>query len=367
MENAVRTFDNITYKMPENKCHYLVAKDCSPKERFAVFAAQLDPRAKTKQVTVHIAGAEIKFTPPTQPNLIQVTVDGHPHELVPIKPLTLKGLKHDVRIWLQQTPSDAVNPIAVLEADKEDVKVWYDGKNVKVEVGDKYQGKTCGLCGDNNDETDSEFTGPDQCIYERSRDFAVSYSLAGPHCNEKPVPLGRKRCPQLIDSSIERDSRRGVITIKNVKRLVNTPAGQVVVNQQQVQRQPSALRQQTRRRQQDAQQKLNSMIVDQQQRQAERLARAGQPASRMRTQYYVRDNQVCFTTKPILACLPEAKPVGIQKVTLDFHCLDKNVPYTQQLMIQAQTQAIEQLANKRVHVRQQVSVPVACQWGAIAA
>jgi len=75
MEDYVRTFDNVTYQIPDNPCQYLVAKDCSPYERFAVYASQLDQDAKTKAVTIVVNGVQIKLTPPTQQNLLQVVID----------------------------------------------------------------------------------------------------------------------------------------------------------------------------------------------------------------------------------------------------------------------------------------------------
>ena len=191
MEDYLRTFDNVTFKTPETPCQYLLAKDCSPKERFAVFAQQLDQQTKTKTVTVLTSGSEIKLLPPQQQNLAQVVVDGRAHELSFRKPITIAAKnQNQIRIYLRATPSDAVNPIIVVDNEFNDLQVKYDGKNVKISVGSQYQGKLCGLCGDNNDETEQEFQGPDMCVYEDAQDFAQSYALAGQHCAQSPVPKG---------------------------------------------------------------------------------------------------------------------------------------------------------------------------------
>ena len=191
MEDYVRTFDNVTFKTEETQCQFLLAKDCSAHERFAVFAQQLDTQTKTKSVTVLTSGSEIKLLPPQQQNVAQVVIDGKAHEIAYRKPVTI-GAKNQnaVRIYLRATPSDAHNPIIVVESDLNELEVKYDGKNVKVTVGQQYQGKTCGVCGDNNDESEEEFQGPDLCVYEDAEDFFSSYALSGQHCAQQPQPKG---------------------------------------------------------------------------------------------------------------------------------------------------------------------------------
>jgi len=79
----------------------------------------------------------------------------------------------------------------------------------------------------------------------------------------------------------------------------------------------------------------------------------------MRTQYITREDMVCFTTKPVLSCV-YGVPTQTKQVQLDFHCLPKQSPFTQQLMIESERQVIKQLVNKRVDMRQQYSVPISC-------
>lgn len=80
---------------------------------------------------------------------------------------------------------------------------------------------------------------------------------------------------------------------------------------------------------------------------------------RMRTQYIQREDMICFTTKPVLACV-QGIPTQTKQVQLDFHCLPKASPFTQQLVVESEKQVIRQLANKRVDIRQLFTVPVSC-------
>jgi hypothetical protein len=382
MEDYVRTFDNVTYQLPDNPCQYLVAKDCSPYERFAIYASQLDQEAKTKAVTIVANGIEIKLTPPTQQNLLQVVVDGRTHELTAKKPITLEGNKNDIRIYLRMTLSEAVNPIAVVEIDNQNLQVLYDGKNAKVLIGNQYQGITCGLCGDNNDEATEEFAGPDQCIYEESDDFANSYALSGLHCEQIPIPDGQKRCPlhqkyfsQQQQQQEDLNQESGIVN-KKVVKVVQTPRGQTTLVKQEINQQLSPSDRQKvleaesnkeeligkqQEQQQRIQAKQNGQPLSPEQNQALYGANAQQQKilSRMRTQYIERDDMICFTTKPVLECY-DSVPVQTTQQLLSFHCLPKDSRFTQELIIDAQKQVIKQLANKRVDIRQSVTVPVSC-------
>jgi hypothetical protein len=375
MEDFVRTFDNVTYKIPDNACQYLIAKDGSAKERFSVFASQLDQESKTKTVTVLTAGSEIKLLPPQQENVAQVVIDGHTYELTFRKPVTLPGNKNDIRIYLRKTPSEAVNPIVVVQSDINQLEVLYDGKNVKILVGSQYQGKTVGLCGDNNDESEEEFAGPDKCIYEDSEDFANSYALSGQHCEQAPIPQGTKRCPASRYQHSSQEQISGVVQKKEVK-VIDGPNGRTTLVRQEVHQQQSE-----QQRQQQLQNQANiEELARTQQQQAERqqARQDGQPLSplqqtalygstpqqqkiiqRMRTQYIQRDDMICFTTKPVLSCV-EGVATQTKSLTLDFHCLPKTSPFTQQLIVESEKQVIKQLANKRVDLRQSFDVPVAC-------
>jgi hypothetical protein len=372
MEDFVRTFDNVTFKTPNSACQYLLAKDCSPKERFAVFAQTLDVAAKTKTVSILIAGSEIKLLPPQQQNVAQVVIDGHTHEIAFRKPLSVAA--NDVRVYLRATPSDSVNPIIVVESDLQDLKIKYDGKNVKVEIGSKYQGKTCGLCGDNNDESEEEFQGPDLCVYEDSEDFANSYALSGQHCEQTPIAQGPKRCPLKSQSS----SEETVIAEKEVKHVIGPNGQKTTIVRQNIQSSP--LNHEQRSQIMQSQSNVEELARTQQQQLESQQARQdGQPLGpqqkqalygatpdqqkimqRLRTQYIERDDMICFTVRPVMTCINQSRATRTKQIKQDFHCLPKSSPFTQQLIQESNKQVIKQLVNKRVDLRQTLEVPVLC-------
>jgi hypothetical protein len=331
MEQAIRTFDNVTIDLPETPCQILVAMDCSPHERFAVYSKELDPETHDKKVTVITAGKEIKLMPPQQQDLMQIQVDGKTHELTADKPISFCSTNECVRVYLRKTESDAVSPIAVVENLDDDVTVLFDGKNAKVLLGNGYAGQTCGVCGDNDDETEEEFVGPAMCIYEKSEDFINSYSMAGEHCAQVPHPIGKVRCPKGDKREIdELDKPRKQVKI-NTRR---NPTGKTTVVTEKTVIPPPSVKQ-----------------VKQVMKNA---------CQQLRTEYMVRNQMVCFTTRPVLACGQTCRASSSQQVSLDFHCLPKASPFTQQLIVDAQKMVLKQLVNKRVDLRQSVDIPLGC-------
>lgn len=345
MEKAVRTFDNVTIDLPETPCQILVAMDCSPQERFAVYSKELDPETKDKKVTVITAGKEIKLLPPQQQDLMQIQVDGQSHELSPDHPVSYCGSKDCVRVYLRKPSSDAVAPICVIENPDDDVTILYDGKNVKVLLGTGYEGQTCGVCGDNNNEVHREMVGPGLCLYEKQEDFVNSYSMAGEHCEQKPVPLGKVRCPKTVRMPV--DKRFQKRTRIEVQTRQNPTGSTTVVNRRTVVPTPRKI-----------QAAVQNLVRDNVRHQA------NQCQLRTRTEYLTEGNMVCFTTRPVGVCGQTCRIASQSKRNVQFHCLPKESAFTRQLMVEAQKAVLKQLINKRVDLQRELLLPTACAFAA---
>ena len=162
---------------------------------------------------------------------------------------------------------------------------------------------------------------------------------------------------------------------KEVKTVISAN-GQTTLVRQQIAKE---LSQQQRAEQVESQANQEELQRQQQQQVENQMARQqGQPLSqgqqqtlygatpqqqkliqRLRTQYIQRDDMICFTTKPVLQCV-QGVASQLKQVAVDFHCLPKTSPFTQQLIVESERQVIKQLVNKRVDLRQQISVPVSC-------
>nr|AHK12748.1 vitellogenin 2 [Patiriella regularis] len=70
----------------------------------------------------------------------------------------------------------------MLFAPEQELKVFFDGHNVKVELPLKYKGLHCGLCGDFNGEVSDELVGPNRELYKNPRRFGRSYQHTTEQC-----------------------------------------------------------------------------------------------------------------------------------------------------------------------------------------
>jgi len=281
--------------------------------------------------------------------LAQIQVDGSHHELGFQNPLSFCGGQDCTRVFLRKTVSDAVNPIVVIDVPHLGLQVLYDGKNVRVwtEKG-QWKGKLCGLCGNNDDETEDEFVGPAECIYEDAEDFVNSYSMGGEQCEEAERPRGKVWCPKHPKSPAQQAARIGRIIDDLHKQVDTVPAS--------VRRGYSAVAQiQQQPRQQIARQ--IARIVEQQQIQHQPIHQACQ---RMATRVLTRGEVTCFSTKPVMQCAPECQIQSQRNLMTEFHCLPTTSPFAKQLIVDAQRKVLKQLLNKRVDIREQFEVPVAC-------
>jgi hypothetical protein len=209
----------------------------------------------------------------------------------------------------------------------------YDGKNIKVLIKDHpYRGKTCGICGNNDKEKNDEFEGPARCIFEEAKDFVAAYSMAGEHCEQVPRPEGQVRC-HAVDR--RRKDRRDQIThIRQVDIRAN-PTGQTRVVSEHIAVPHPRSNEARNQREQD---------------------RCG----KMRTEYVIEGDMVCFTTKPVNSCNAGCRATAEQEQQVEFHCLPKASPFTKQLQQEADRQVLKQLSNKRIDFRRVMRIPVRC-------
>nr|QSL97852.1 vitellogenin [Aleuroglyphus ovatus] len=371
MENAIRTFDNVTIRLDQlqsSPCQFLIAKDCSAAEKFAIFARQLDADAKTKAVTVLVAGSEIRLLPPTKSaNAAQVVIDGRTVQLhEQSKPQIVAKVAGDIVVYLRASRSEVTEPIVIVKSKAADLTVHYDGKSVKVEAGKQYQGTTCGLCGDNNDEAENEFTGPDACVYQKEQDFVASYALAGQHCEQAPIASGAKRCPAQVTSRSARfqnviSGKYGYVDLKDAQNKARSQELQAQANAEElarlnqkqmeslINRSPVRAQEQFGGYPQYPQQKMPATPNQQ------------QLVQRLRTYFVHQADKVCFSTEPIISCLEGiSRPTQYKQQLLNFHCLPAQSISVQRLTMQAQQSVLPQFGRKAVHYSQYVQTPVAC-------
>ena len=357
MEDYIRTFDNVSVELPDSTCQYLLAKDCSSFERFSILARQLDTEAKTKEVTIYVDGKEIVLTPPTSENSAQIRVDGQVKEMKASDALVMSDKK--MVIYVRETSSSASSPMVVLEHEQHDFAVLYDGKNVEVKVGQRYKGETCGICGDNNHESENEFTGPDACQYKDSEDFINSYGMAGQHCQRSPKTKGAKIC-----------AKKEATINKYVSPKYRSLAQ--MIGEYKAQQSTNRMNQIERRAQQEemarTQQRLLEQALARQQQQQKNAATKKESESiedeiqLYRTISIRQGDRYCFSMQPVLACIEgRSRPTEMRPQLLQFHCLPIHSVSAQRLVKQSQYRVLEIFGKKPAELALTLQVPVACQ------
>ncbi|XP_076326455.1 uncharacterized protein LOC143233745 [Tachypleus tridentatus] len=191
MEKYITTLDNVTFLLPETSCQYLLSKDCSHEERYAVI---VNPSRRERSLLVSISGQQIKLLPSLkQRSPVELVINGQTRTLTLGQPVKTGSQEFPVYIYLEETVS---RPIVVLQAEREGLVIEYDGVNARVKVSPRYKGKHCGLCGDFNEESYREFVGPNLCVYTDSQDFVNSYALKDQQCHIPSQPIYPVVCPR---------------------------------------------------------------------------------------------------------------------------------------------------------------------------
>ncbi|XP_071800092.1 vitellogenin-2-like [Asterias amurensis] len=87
----------------------------------------------------------------------------------------------------------------MLFAPEQELKVFFDGHNIKIELAQKYKDMLCGLCGDFNGETSNEFVGPNREVYKWPQQFGRSYQVSTPECSRVD------HCTPVTNFTVDRD------------------------------------------------------------------------------------------------------------------------------------------------------------------
>lgn len=181
--NTVQTFDNLTYSLPQidAKCFAVISADCSSEHNFLVVASK-DNELITHKVFLNHK-FKIEFIPSNES--ISVTVNGNQISVSKTEPYiqTITFNSKEVETFLI-TFNGAYY---TLDARKLfGVVLNTDGQGYSLEVDRYYTGKVCGICGDNNGDSNYEFKGANGQTYKHSNPFVYSYVIPDNECVPQP-------------------------------------------------------------------------------------------------------------------------------------------------------------------------------------
>lgn len=174
-ENRLTTFNGIdlAYAMPEN-CYHILAHDCSDEMKFMVMLKKSKQGSEHKDMNIKVGHYDISMS----------YKSGSPE-------MTLNG----VALLESQLPyRSAVEPVveilktenglSILAPEYGIEKINYDGSNVQVIPAVWMKGKTCGVCGRNDDEILQEFHRPDGTVAKDETSHVHSWILPAQTCAE---------------------------------------------------------------------------------------------------------------------------------------------------------------------------------------
>ncbi|XP_070381639.1 vitellogenin-6-like [Dermacentor albipictus] len=188
----VRTYDNVSYPLEVRPhCKYLVTSDCSAKHDFAVVVQPLDLAVGTKKLIVQLGPTVVELPPPDLYKAeVLLTVNGTYYVANTTQDVVLP-YKWDRKLLVTVYPTSGPHdpPVVQLTNTLKTFKLLFDGVNFFVWVNPLYQGKTCGLCSNYDNEPYHEFVTPENYLVSNYSEFVASYGFGLPQCKEPLVPV----------------------------------------------------------------------------------------------------------------------------------------------------------------------------------
>ncbi|CAN8028719.1 unnamed protein product [Ixodes persulcatus] len=189
-KNYLRTYDNVSYPLElKDECKYLLTGDCTTKSDFSVILEPLDLEVGTKKLTLQLFDTVVVLPPPDLYKAeVVLTVNGTTYVATEYKDVVLPyKAYHKLFVTVYPTSGPHDPPVVQLTNTLKTFKVVFDGVNAYVWVHPLYQSKTCGLCGNYDNEPAYEFFTPANELVSNYSLLVASYGFGGSQCQE-PVP-----------------------------------------------------------------------------------------------------------------------------------------------------------------------------------
>uniref|UniRef100_A0A4D5S653 Putative vitellogenin n=1 Tax=Ixodes scapularis TaxID=6945 RepID=A0A4D5S653_IXOSC len=186
-KNYLRTYDNVSYPLElKDECKYLLTGDCTTRSDFSVVLEPLDLEVGTKKLTLQLFDTVVVLPPPDLYKAeVVLTVNGTTYVATEYKDVVLPyKAYHKLFITVYPTSGPHDPPVVQLTNTLRTFKVVFDGVNAYVWVHPLYQSKTCGLCGNYDNEPAFEFFTPTNELVSNYSEFVASYGFGGAQCHE---------------------------------------------------------------------------------------------------------------------------------------------------------------------------------------
>nr|AMO02572.1 vitellogenin 6 [Tetranychus cinnabarinus] len=229
MKDSIRTFDNVTYRTWLDECEFIASMDCSQSQKFAV---TVKGKAGKRTVRVYTPLQNYYKLYDVKKDSASLTVydrfDQAQGDFVlksgtPAMRLDMlsNSKYHEAhRIFIHDGVVNVVLP-------KENVRVAFDGYYLKITTSPLFVGKTCGLCGNQNQEFYSEFLDPKMIdLSSNLTAFRDSYSL---HNCIEPLPCREPEQCESEDSLFVNHDRSTLFANRPINKKTSNPILQTLV------------------------------------------------------------------------------------------------------------------------------------------
>ena len=186
------TFDNKSMPLNLDDCFHLLSGDCSQQRSFGILARNMKREQNKREVKVFLGEVSIVLTPSEQQQRsegaeIRVTVDRE--ELhVPVnawKSIVVNGQEYG-------SIFHSSDNVFQLKSAQYNAQFLFDGSRVVVYASNLLKNKLCGLCGNFNNLSKDDVTGPSMCLHAKPETHAASYRVQSDKCDRLPREVERE-------------------------------------------------------------------------------------------------------------------------------------------------------------------------------
>ncbi|KAK2583797.1 hypothetical protein KPH14_009697 [Odynerus spinipes] len=283
--NEAMTFDGKTYPLKLGKCSHVLTTTYpkrDPKNHNKIWRIPEDMKVSViareteddkKEVTIVLGEDKIMMRP--SGSKLRVTVNGEDVELSQTR--TYQRVKNDETVFaIYELPDPAIK----LSSDEYEINVMYDGERVQVELPTDYQKSVRGLCGDFDGQPENDFVTPKNCILKKPEEFAATYAM-------------RDKCEGMALKNAKM-AERSMCTKKTVRLsdvISDEEAGRPVTNWKQW---------------------------------GYHTKSVSKRCNSYRTKVIQKNDQICFTLRPVPTCSEGCAPVEMKQKKYQLHCMPKN-------------------------------------------
>ncbi|NXJ51847.1 VIT1 protein, partial [Spizaetus tyrannus] len=173
-EGDFKTFDRLSHTYSFNKnCNLIVVQDCTEHPKFIITTRKVDPQSSSREVHINTTSANITICPAANSSLLVACNE----ETVLSHSGVSEYEKDNVKIYKNGKTVSVEVPTHGLK------NVTFDGVILKVTVASWMRGKTCGVCGNNDREKHNELLMPNHKLAHSCSAFVHSWILLEETCS----------------------------------------------------------------------------------------------------------------------------------------------------------------------------------------